>query len=211
MSTAASASGVPAFPEANRHRDPSHLRYPPDPGQLRDAQASGGEEVVQRTPSLSRSLYPDQRLLAEPSRTLVRRDHAQTHPPRNIPLRARPRPSDPGVRPREQQEPATIPMGRERKHDWTTTLLGDDVKGRYADLKQAAADRCPRLLGTFVKAPEVQYHHDVYNQFLWNHFYNRCPGGRFKSGWGLGPCSYRARCSPSWTASGLGITGRGRR
>jgi glutamine synthetase len=26
------------------------------------------------------------------------------------------------------------------------------------------------LLGTVVKAPEVQYHHDVYNQFLWNQF-----------------------------------------
>ena len=44
------------------------------------------------------------------------------------------------------------------------------MKARYADLKQASADRCPRLLGTFVKAPEVQYHHDVYNQFLWNLF-----------------------------------------
>jgi glutamine synthetase len=54
--------------------------------------------------------------------------------------------------------------------EWTTTLLGEDVKGRYADLKQASADRCPRLLGTFVKAPEVQYHHEVYNQFLWNMF-----------------------------------------
>jgi glutamine synthetase len=53
---------------------------------------------------------------------------------------------------------------------WTTKLLGEDVKARYADLKQASADRCPRLLGTFVKAPEVQYHHDVYNQFLWNLF-----------------------------------------
>ena len=49
-------------------------------------------------------------------------------------------------------------------------LLGEDVKGRYADLKQASADRCPRLLGTFVKAPEVQFHHEVYNQFLWNMF-----------------------------------------
>ena len=57
-----------------------------------------------------------------------------------------------------------------RHAGWTTKLLGADVKGRYADLKQAAADRCPRLLGTFVKAPEVQYHHDVYNQFLWNMF-----------------------------------------
>src|SRR5678815_5150534 len=57
-----------------------------------------------------------------------------------------------------------------RNADWISKILGDDVKGRYADLKQAAADRCPRLLGTFVKAPEVQYHHDVYNQFLWNQF-----------------------------------------
>src|SRR5580693_5476577 len=57
-----------------------------------------------------------------------------------------------------------------RGAEWTSTLLGEDVKGRYADLKQASADRCPRLLGTIVKAPEVQFHHDVYNQLLWNIF-----------------------------------------
>src|SRR6195256_170798 len=56
------------------------------------------------------------------------------------------------------------------KADWTTKLFGGDVKARYADLKRAAADRCPRALGTFVKVPEVQYHHEVYNQFLWNLF-----------------------------------------
>jgi glutamine synthetase len=61
-------------------------------------------------------------------------------------------------------------MDHFRKADWTTKLLTADVKDRYADLKQASADRCPRLLGTFVKAPEVQYHHDVYNQYLWNKF-----------------------------------------
>ena len=57
-----------------------------------------------------------------------------------------------------------------RDSEWTTKLLGEDVKARYADLKQASADRCSRLLGTFVKTPEVQYHHEVYNQFLWNQF-----------------------------------------
>ncbi len=57
-----------------------------------------------------------------------------------------------------------------QKAEWTTTLLGADVKARYADLKIASADRCPRALGTFVKAPEVQYHHEVYNQYLWNMF-----------------------------------------
>jgi glutamine synthetase len=57
-----------------------------------------------------------------------------------------------------------------RKAEWISTLLGEDVKGRYADLKQASADRCPRALGTFIKAQEVQFHHEVYNQFLWNLF-----------------------------------------
>ncbi|MBV8332648.1 MAG: glutamine synthetase [Candidatus Eremiobacteraeota bacterium] len=57
-----------------------------------------------------------------------------------------------------------------RTSSWTTELLGSDVKERYADLKQASADRCPRLLGSFVKAQEVQYHHEVYNQYLWNLF-----------------------------------------
>jgi glutamine synthetase len=57
-----------------------------------------------------------------------------------------------------------------RKTDWTTKLFGEDVKGRFADLKEASADRCPRLLGTIVKPAEVQFHHEVYNQFLWNLF-----------------------------------------
>src|SRR5712664_1414998 len=56
------------------------------------------------------------------------------------------------------------------KAEWTTTLLGADVKARYAELKRVAADRCPRSLGSVVKAPEVQFHHEVYNQFLWNLF-----------------------------------------
>jgi glutamine synthetase len=57
-----------------------------------------------------------------------------------------------------------------KKSDWITKILGADVKGRYLDLKQASADRCARLLGTVVKGPEIQYHHEVYNQYLWNRF-----------------------------------------
>ncbi len=57
-----------------------------------------------------------------------------------------------------------------RNAKWTTELLGDDVKARYADLKQGSADRCPRLLGSLVKGCEVQFHHDVYNQLLWGQF-----------------------------------------
>ncbi|MDE2481827.1 MAG: glutamine synthetase [bacterium] len=57
-----------------------------------------------------------------------------------------------------------------RSSSWVKAMLGADVMERYADLKEASADRCPRSLGTFVKAPEVQFHHEVYNQFLWNLF-----------------------------------------
>ncbi len=53
---------------------------------------------------------------------------------------------------------------------WITDLLGADVQGRYADLKQATANRSPRELGTIVKGSEVQFHHAVYNQSLWNLF-----------------------------------------
>jgi glutamine synthetase len=54
--------------------------------------------------------------------------------------------------------------------EWVTKLLGADVKARYADLKKASADRCARLLGAIVKPQEVQYHHEIYNQYLWNQF-----------------------------------------
>ena len=53
---------------------------------------------------------------------------------------------------------------------WIAKILGADVQGRYADLKQAAANRSPRELGSIVKGSEVQFHHAVYNQSLWNLF-----------------------------------------
>ena len=57
-----------------------------------------------------------------------------------------------------------------RASNWIAKILGADVQGRYADLKEAAADRCPKQLGTIVKGSEVQFHHAVYNQSLWNLF-----------------------------------------
>jgi glutamine synthetase len=53
---------------------------------------------------------------------------------------------------------------------WIGEILGSDVQGRYADLKQAVANRSPRELGSIVKASEVQFHHAVYNQSLWSKF-----------------------------------------
>lgn len=49
-------------------------------------------------------------------------------------------------------------------------LLGSYSAGRYAELKQAQAERCPKALGAQVKSSEVQFHHEVTNQYLWNQF-----------------------------------------
>jgi glutamine synthetase len=53
---------------------------------------------------------------------------------------------------------------------WIAEILGSDVQSRYADLKQAVANRSPRELGSIVKTSEVQFHHAVYNQSLWSKF-----------------------------------------
>ncbi len=49
-------------------------------------------------------------------------------------------------------------------------LLGEEVHSKYAELKQAAAERCPKALGTLIKVAEVQFHHEVTNQYLWGQF-----------------------------------------
>ncbi len=57
-----------------------------------------------------------------------------------------------------------------RGSDWVAEALGAEVRDKYVDLKQASADRCPRKLGTLIKPSEIQFHHDVSNQYLWNRF-----------------------------------------
>jgi glutamine synthetase len=51
-----------------------------------------------------------------------------------------------------------------------TDLLGEEVQGRYADLKLSSAERCPKALGTQIKTAEIQFHHEVTNQHLWSRF-----------------------------------------
>ncbi len=57
-----------------------------------------------------------------------------------------------------------------RQSEWVTKLLGEEYKRKYVELKQVVADRSPSELGTRVKIGEVVYHHEVYNQLLWNQF-----------------------------------------
>ena len=49
-------------------------------------------------------------------------------------------------------------------------LLGEEMQTRFAELKQAAADRCPRALGARIKPGEIMFHHEVTNQLLWSMF-----------------------------------------
>jgi glutamine synthetase len=48
--------------------------------------------------------------------------------------------------------------------------LGVDVQAKYAEVKQLSADRCPKALGSVIKTSEVQFHHEVTNQYLWSRF-----------------------------------------
>lgn len=49
-------------------------------------------------------------------------------------------------------------------------LLDSAVHEKYAAAKMASADRCPRQLGSIIKNAEVQFHHEVTNQYLWSRF-----------------------------------------
>ena len=49
-------------------------------------------------------------------------------------------------------------------------LLGSEVHERYVGLKTMQADRCPKALGSRIKTSEVQFHHEVTNQYLWSQF-----------------------------------------
>jgi len=53
---------------------------------------------------------------------------------------------------------------------YVTKLLGEDVQTKYAEVKQLSADRCPKALGSVIKTCEVQFHHEVTNQYLWSRF-----------------------------------------
>lgn len=57
-----------------------------------------------------------------------------------------------------------------KSSDFTKKLLGDEVAGKFAELKMASAERCPKALGSLIKTAEIQFHHEVTNQYLWSQF-----------------------------------------
>lgn len=57
-----------------------------------------------------------------------------------------------------------------RQSEVVTRLFGNQLKKKFVELKQSVANRSPTELGEKVKNSEVLYHHEVYNQMLWNDF-----------------------------------------
>lgn len=53
---------------------------------------------------------------------------------------------------------------------FASEILGEVTHGKYADVKLMQAERCPKALGALVKMSEIQYHHEVTNQYLWSKF-----------------------------------------
>jgi glutamine synthetase len=74
------------------------------------------------------------------------------------------------------EEPRLLPDGiyeAIRLHQGSRFLLeilGETVHPKFAELKLTQAERCPAALGSIVKTSEIQYHHEVTNQFLWSMF-----------------------------------------
>jgi glutamine synthetase len=81
-------------------------------------------------------------------------------------------PEMPNIRERERILPDNIYDAIDHfcHSEFAACLLGPEVRDRFAELKRASADRCPRLLGSNIKTSEIQFHHDVTNQYLWNQF-----------------------------------------
>ncbi len=63
-----------------------------------------------------------------------------------------------------------IAIDQFRRSVLTDKILGEELKERFTKLKEKAANRSPVELGTKVKNGEVWYHHEVYNQVMWNNF-----------------------------------------
>ena len=53
---------------------------------------------------------------------------------------------------------------------WAQELLGAEVHEKYGEVKQAAAERSAKALGTRIKRSEIIFHHEVTNQYLWSQF-----------------------------------------
>lgn len=57
-----------------------------------------------------------------------------------------------------------------KSSDLITTVMGEEAKRKYIELKERSANRSPKELGKTVKKSEVIFHHEITNQYIWNSF-----------------------------------------
>jgi glutamine synthetase len=83
-----------------------------------------------------------------------------------------PAPPDTEKRPRTRILPDNIlaALRQFKRGEFVSRIFGEGAHGKYAELKQMAADRCPKELGTRIKRSEIMFHHEVTNQLLWSFF-----------------------------------------
>ncbi len=87
-------------------------------------------------------------------------------------LEGPPAEEDDSKRPRTRFLPGNIydALRQYKSSKYAVELVGEDVHAKYGEVKTLQADRCPRELGNRVKRGEVQFHHEVTNQYLWSQF-----------------------------------------
>lgn len=57
-----------------------------------------------------------------------------------------------------------------KSSEYVKEILGAENHAKFAELKERAAHRSPKALGTKVKAGEVLFHHEISNQFIWSSY-----------------------------------------
>ncbi len=83
-----------------------------------------------------------------------------------------PTPTDSDKRPRTRVLPDNIlsAIRMFKRSSIMPQLLSEESHAKYVELKQMAANRCPKELGRRIKRSEIIFHHEVTNQMLWSTF-----------------------------------------
>ena len=76
-----------------------------------------GPAVAGPAPAVRRPLHPDERVVAQPGRAVLRRDHREADPPRGVPERDGLGAGDRVVPGRPQQGPQAVRLDRDRRPD----------------------------------------------------------------------------------------------
>src|SRR4051812_17282121 len=121
---------VPKIPGRDRQGRARRLRRAPGGRQPLHPQDRRDPQVAPRPPPVPPALHPDRVVLAEPGRTLVRRDHHETHPPRRSPQRQGPRHRHPSLGQTLKQHP--------QAYVWTKTA--DEILNPLAAYCQRITD-----------------------------------------------------------------------